>query len=161
MKPKLFVFLLVCICLSAHAQVKLDITRNVKFAANLRDWRNRKVDSLLLDIYYPPEATSKRKYPLILFLHGGSFTSGSRTNVASDCDLLSKQGFAVAAIDYRVGYLYDPTQTTCNADTTSLMLAIYRAMQDVNASLRFLHANADTYHLDATNMFVAGTSSGG
>src|SRR4051812_9340151 len=161
MRPKLFVFFLVCICLSAHAQVKLDITRKVKFATNLLDWRNKKVDSLVMDIYYPPEATSATKYPLIVFLHGGSFTSGSRTNVASDCDLLSKQGFAVAAIDYRVGYLYDPTQTTCNADTTSLMLAIYRAMEDANASLRFLNAAADKYSLDRNNFFLGGTSAGG
>ena len=161
MKPKLFVFFLVCICLSAKAQVKLDITQKIKFAANLRDWRNKKVDSLVMDIYYPPEATSASKYPLIVFCHGGSFTSGSRTNVASDCDLLSKQGFAVAAIDYRVGYLYDTSKTSCNADTTSLMLAIYRAMQDVNAAFRFLNATADKYSLDKNNFFLAGTSAGG
>jgi len=161
MRPKLLVFLLICICLSANAQVKLDITKNVKFAVNLQDWRNRKVDSLVLDIYYPPEATSASKYPLIVFCHGGSFTSGSRTNVASDCDLLSKQGFAVAAIDYRVGYQYDPTQATCNADTTSMMLAIYRAMQDVNAAFRYLNATADKYSLDNTNFFLGGTSAGG
>jgi len=163
MKPKLFtIFFFSCICISVQTQAKkLDITRGVKFAINLRDWRNRTVDSLALDIYYPPEATSNKKYPLIVFCHGGSFTSGSRTNVASDCDLLSKQGFAVAAIDYRVGYLYDKSQKTCNADTTSLMLAIYRAMQDVNASFRFLHAAADKYNLDTANFFLAGTSAGG
>ena len=162
MKPKLFIFsLLVSVCLCAHAQVKLDLSKDIKFASNLRDWKNKKVDSLLLDIYYPPEATSANRYPLIVFCHGGSFTGGSRTNVSPDCDLLVRQGFAVAAVDYRLGYQSDTTQTTCNADTTSLMLAIYRAMQDLNASLRFLQANANTYYLDTSNFFVAGTSAGG
>jgi len=162
MKPKLFIVtLLVSVCLFSHAQVKLDVTKGVKFATNLRDWKNKKVDSLLLDIYYPPEATSANKYPTIMFCHGGSFTGGSRTNVSPDCDLLSKAGFAVVAVDYRLGYAQDSTKTSCNADTTSLMLAIYRAMQDVNAAFRFMQANADAYYLDTSNFFLAGTSAGG
>lgn len=162
MKPKLLILLLISgICLSAQAQIKLDITSGIKYAEKLKNWKNKKVDSLLLDIYYPPEATSGTKYPLIVFCHGGGFTGGKRSEVASDCDILRRQGFAVAAIDYRTGYAVDRSRSTCNADTTSLMMAIYRAMQDVNAAFRFLHANADAYYLDTSKFFLAGTSAGG
>src|SRR6476646_3145905 len=162
MKPKLLiVFLFICcICSLAHAQSQLDVVKGVKFASNVFDWKGKK-QSLLLDLYYPPEATSDKKYPFIIFCHAGSFVGGSRTDVASDCDILRRQGFVCAAIDYRLGYQQDSTRTECNADTTSLMLAIYRAMQDVNASIRFLYARADSFHLDTTNIFVAGTSAGG
>jgi len=162
MKPKLFFFLIFFyFCVSTHAQVKLDIISGVKYATGLRNWRNRRIDSLLLDIYYPPEATSGKKYPVIVYCHGGGFTGALRTDVASDADVLRKQGFAVVAIDYRTGYQRDFSQKACNADTLSLMMGIYRGMQDLNASLRFLHANADKYYLDISNMFVSGTSAGG
>lgn len=163
MKPKLFLILsfICCFCLSTYAQNQLDVTRSVKYASNLFNWQGNKVPKLLLDIYYPPEATSDKKYPFVVFCHAGSFVGGTRGDVASDCDILRRQGFACVAIDYRVGYQQDPTRTECNADTTSLMLAIYRAMQDVNASIRFLYANADMYNLDTANIFVAGTSAGG
>ncbi|TKK71540.1 alpha/beta hydrolase [Ilyomonas limi] len=162
MKSKLLVLLCIC-CMyfSPRAQVKLDITSGVKYATGLRNWKNKRVDSLLLDIYYPPEATSKQKYPVVVYCHGGGFTGGTRADVASDCDMLRKQGFACVAIDYRTGYQVDRTRTECNADTASLMMAIYRAMQDLNASMRFLYANADSYYLDTSNIFVSGTSAGG
>ena len=147
-------------CLSAYAQNKLDVVKNAQFAKNIYTWQNKKVN-LLLDLYYPPEATSATKYPLVVFCHGGSFTGGTRGDVASDCDALRRQGFACAAIDYRVGYLQDNTKTTCNADTTSLMKAIYRAMQDVNASFRYLYSKADSLSLDTSKFFLAGTSAGG
>ena len=162
MNPKLLLlFAVFCIGLSAGAQYKLGITKDIAFASNLRTWKNRKVDSLRLDIYYPPEATANKKYPLIVFCHGGGFTGGTKEDVASDADVFRMQGFAIAAIDYRVGYLRDTSKESCDADTTSLMMAIYRAMQDLNASLRFLHANGSSYHLDTTNIFVSGTSAGG
>ena len=162
MRPKLLlVFFVFCICFSGRAQVKLDIITGIKYAEGLRNWRNRRVDSLLLDIYYPPEATSKKKYPFVVVCHAGGFTGGTRADVASDCDVLRQKGIACIAIDYRIGYLRDRTRTECNADTASLMMAIYRAMQDLNASLRFLYANADKYYLDTSNIFVAGTSAGG
>lgn len=163
MKPKLFLTILLICCMgfSAVAQNKLDVVRSIKFASNVYNWQNKKIGSLLLDLYYPPESTSDNRYPLIVFCHGGSFVGGTRGDVSSDADALSRQGFAVAAIDYRLGYQQDPSKTECNADTTSLMMAIYRAMQDVNASLRFLHANADLYSLDTANFFVSGTSAGG
>jgi acetyl esterase/lipase len=125
------------------------------------NWQGKKVPGLFLDLYYPPEATSNKKYPLVIYCHAGSFVGGTRNDVASDCDILRRQGFACAAIDYRVGYAEDKTRTECNADTASLMMAIYRAMQDVNASIRFLYANADLYSLDTSYIFVAGTSAGG
>lgn len=160
LRPLLLLMYVCFISFSALAQSKLVFKSSIKFATGLRDYKNRRVDSLLLDMYYPPEATSDKKYPVIVFLHGGSFTSGSRTNVSSECDLFAKQGFAVAAVDYRLGYLLEDTGATCNADTTSMTLAILRATQDVNAAFRFLTANADLYSLDTAKFFVGGTSAG-
>ena len=162
MKPKLLiVFLLCCVCFTTYSQSKLDVKRGIQFASNLYNWQNKKVSSLLLDLYYPPESSSDKKYPLVVFCHGGSFVGGTRGDVASDCDVLRRQGFACAAIDYRLGYQQDESKTACNADTISLMMAIYRAMQDLNASIRYLYAKSDSFSLDTSNFFVAGTSAGG
>src|SRR4051794_12189763 len=71
--------------------------KSIKYAQNLVDWRGKHVDSLVLDIYYPTGASSKKKYPLLVFCHAGGFSAGNRSNVMAICDRFADQGFAVAA----------------------------------------------------------------
>jgi predicted esterase len=143
---------------SVNAAHELTDLKSIKYAQNLTDWRGRPVDSLVLDLYYPTGATSKKKYPLIVFCHGGGFSAGNRWNVMAIADRLADEGFVVAAFDYRVGY--NRGNGNCTADSLGLVNAVYRAMQDCNACLRFLNANGDKYNIDTSNMFLGGTSAG-
>ena len=133
--------------------------KDVVFARGLRDWKNKRVDSLVMDIYYPTGATTDNRYPLILFYHAGGFNAGNRFNVMSICDRFADQGFIAAAIEYRLGYQKRDGRT-CTADSTSYNNAVYRAVQDANAAIRYLVANAESYHIDTNWIFVAGSSAG-
>ncbi len=106
----------------------------------------------------PPGATADKKYPLILSCHAGSFTGGSKEGQVSIADAMSEWGFAVVAIDYRVGY--DNNTDPCADDTLGLNMATYRATQDGNACLRFLYNYADSFHIDTTQFFMMGNSAG-
>lgn len=145
----------------ANCQTGLADIKGVTYAKNLKDWQDKSVSSLLLDIYYPTEATSDKKYPVIMFFHGGGFTGGDRANVSDGCDLFAEKGFIAVSIDYRVGYLQAPGNGKCRNDSTQSKSAIYRAMQDANAAFRFLTANANLYHIDTSLLFVGGASAGG
>jgi hypothetical protein len=46
-------------------------------------------------------------------------------------------------------------------DSTALQEAIYRAMQDVNACIRYVTNHADDFNVDTSWVFIGGTSAGG
>jgi acetyl esterase/lipase len=96
--------------------------------------------TLLLDLFLPG---GKGPYPLIIWIHGGAFRSGSKeTNRAKR---MVKQGYAVASINYRLS-----------------QVAIFPAqVHDCKAAVRWLRANAATYKLDADRFGVWGGSAGG
>ena len=107
------------------------------------------------------------KRPFILLIHGGSFRTGFRTEMNNECLEFAKRGYTAATIDYRLGWLpEDDKQKTCNSGfcfsthcwpsqgdsckaeyKDSLNFAIYRALQDASAAMRFIvHYAASMIH---------------
>lgn len=96
---------------------------------------------LLLDLYTP--AGAKEKTPLLVWIHGGAWKSGSKEN--PPLLGLTAQGYAVASINYRLS-----------------QEAIFPAqIEDCKGAIRFLRANAQKYSLDPDRIGVAGNSAGG
>lgn len=54
-----------------------------------------------LDIYMPPEATTDKKLPVIVFYYGGRWKEGSKNFYKFVGSALAKQGYVVAIPDYR------------------------------------------------------------
>lgn len=118
-----------------------------------------KEENLQMDLYLPKEASAQKKYPLMVFVHGGGFRVGEKTDNKDFCEMLADKGFTVASIDYRTGW--EKEKDPCSTDTFELKVAVYRAMQDTRAALRFLVANANKYSIDSNWVFIGGSSAGG
>ncbi|THU32932.1 alpha/beta hydrolase [Niastella caeni] len=114
--------------------------------------------SLLMDLYFPAGATTADKYPLVLMIHGGGFTSGDKNDIKTHCRILADSGFVTASINYRLGWRTG--SGSCNGDTASKRLAVYRAIQDANAALRFLVSKSNSYAIDTNWIFIGGSSAG-
>ncbi len=97
---------------------------------------------LTLDLYLHEQAPAPQ--PLIIFVHGGAWRMGSK----SDCDEaleLLPAGFAVASVGYRLS-----------------QEAIFPAqIRDVKAAVRWLRAHAQEYNLDPDRFGAWGPSAGG
>jgi acetyl esterase/lipase len=119
---------------------------------------NDSLIKLKLDLYFPPGFSNSKKYPLVMLVHGGAYYLGSKTDMKGDCAILADSGFVTASINYRLGW--DHGIGDCDGDTLSKDQAAYRALQDSNAALRFLTANAEQYGIDTTWIFVGGESAG-
>lgn len=137
----LFAVLLVCVDLqsgampaSAEEPPTIHVTYSVEFA---------RVDDkkLLLDIYRSP--LTPRRSPVVIWVHGGAWRRGSRTNVP--IEELCHLGFAVASVDYRLS-----TEARFPAQ-----------VHDIKAAIRYLRANASKYALDPNRFYIAGASAGG
>jgi acetyl esterase/lipase len=86
-------------------------------------------------------------FPLVIIIHGGGFMTGDKADGAElgRVELLLKEGYAVASINYRL-----------SGD------AIYPAqIHDVKVAVRYLRANAQKYRLDPDHFGAWGSSAGG
>lgn len=98
---------------------------------------------LMLDLYLPQGVAGR--LPVIVFLHGGGWSRGTRTTGPDFKRFFAQDGFAVASIDYRL----TPAITfPANAE-------------DVKTAIRWLRANASAHNLDAGRVGLWGTSAGG
>jgi len=114
--------------------------------------------NLMLDLYYPAGATTAKAYPLVVMIHGGSYLNGDKSDVGGESKILADSGYVVASLNYRMGWRAGTG--TCDGDTASQRLAAYRALQDANAALRFLAANAAKYGINTNWIFIGGNSAG-
>jgi len=99
---------------------------------------------LLLDLYLPSEPI-RRPVPVIVFLHGGGWSGGTRTTGPDFKRFFTRDGFAMASIEYRL--------------TPSITFP--SNVEDVRTAVRWLKANAAAHRLDADRICLWGTSAGG
>jgi len=132
--------LFVCVLIASAAQptsqtAGMKTERNIPYVENGHS-------NQILDLYLP-EKPSNKPLPLMIWIHGGAWLAGSKTN--PPVLYLVDKGFAVASIQYRF-----------SSD------AIWPAQAyDCKAAVRFLRANAAKYNLDPDRFGVGGDSAGG
>ncbi|MBL0104097.1 MAG: T9SS type A sorting domain-containing protein [Bacteroidetes bacterium] len=133
----------------------VQITSDVTYGANIDNGGNNLV--LTMDIYEPSGDTASIR-PLIVWAHGGSFLGGTKNDadVTSLCNHFAKRGYVCVSINYRLGITLPPSQTTATQ-------AVYRAVQDMKAAIRYFRQDAtttNTYKIDPSTIFAAGSSAG-
>ena len=99
-------------------------------------------DAQALDIYYPEAATDK-PLPLLVWIHGGGWSGGSKAGNPYLGQLA--RGYVTASIEYRF----------------SQKAPFPAQIQDCQAAIRFLRANAKKYSIDPERVGVGGASAGG
>lgn len=119
-----------------------------------------KVEPNTLDIYFPKNAVTGNKYPLVMMVHGGGFINGNKNNMAKTCQRFADSGFVAVTVEYRMGWSERDPKMSDLAQLNTQMAASYRAIQDVNAAMRFLVSKADDYSIDTRKIFVGGASAG-
>ena len=94
-----------------------------------------------LDLYLPEKAAGP--LPVIVWIHGGAWQGGNKNNPPGLSFVV--QGYALVSINYRLSqHAKFPAQ-----------------IEDCKAAIRWLRANATTYHLDPDRIGVWGASAGG
>ena len=111
--------------------------------------------NLSLDIYQPTGDASINR-PCMLWIHGGSFTSNTKSSqsyIVNYATAFAKRGFVCISIDYRL---------RSGASTLALKWpALQDAARDGNTALDWIRAHAATYGIDANSLFICGGSAGG
>jgi acetyl esterase/lipase len=98
---------------------------------------------LLLDLFKPKEI--KQPVPGLIFVHGGSWSHGTRKVYDFYCEHFAKNGYVAATIEYRL----------------SGEAPFPAAIQDVKCAIRWMRANAAKLGVDPNKIGLAGGSAGG
>jgi acetyl esterase/lipase len=120
--------------------------------------------NLLMDIYLPNGDTRTQR-PVLLLAHGGSFIGGSKTadnSIVELCSRFAKLGYVTASMNYR---LENPLTIFLSPNVElTFVEAVYRAVQDQKAAVRFLRKSVaemgNPYGIDPTRVVVGGNSAG-
>lgn len=140
-------FLLMIIVLlffSGHAQQPVRITYAVKDTSTL--W---------FDWYKPTTASNGIS---VLFIHGGAFTGGDPVNQKPMADGLTRLGYSVFVIKYRL-YLKGKS-FGCDMVLSEKLKAIQQAAEDGRDATTYLVNHASELQVDTSKIFLAGSSAG-
>lgn len=99
--------------------------------------------ALLLDLYLPEGLDRPR--PGLIFIHGGGWEGGKRSDYKYYTVRYGKRGYVVATISYRL--VQEAPFPAC--------------VQDAKCAVRWMRANAEKYHVDPNKIGVFGGSAGG
>jgi acetyl esterase/lipase len=113
--------------------------------------------TLKLDVYEPADdhVTSR---PVIVWIHGGGFSSGNKTSpeIVDEATTFAKKGFVTISIDYRL----EPEGCSAAAPTSVCIDAIKEALDDAQAAVRWVRSHASDYDIDTTRIAIGGSSAG-
>ena len=130
------------------------VTNNVTYgsAVNL----SGQTITLQLDMYQPTGDTVTSR-PAIVWVHGGSFSGGSKTSgeLVDEATTFAKLGFVNVSINYRL------ESPGCSGSFSNCGEAIQEAWADAQTAVRFMRTNAATYSIDPNRIAIGGSSAGG
>jgi len=95
-----------------------------------------------MDVYYP---TSGGPWPLLMYVHGGSWIEGDKAE-GEGWKYLNDNGFLVVSVNYRLG----DYQTKFPA-----------MIEDVKCAIRYLRAHSTEHNIDPDRIAVVGASGSG
>ncbi|MEE2886255.1 MAG: alpha/beta hydrolase, partial [Planctomycetota bacterium] len=123
--------------------------RDVTYGSALSIKTNQMMD-LKMDVYTPTGDPASDR-PAVVLVHGGGFTSGSKTHayLGPLGRALASRGYVAVSIDYRLR----PSSPTSYADR---LPAIY----DLKAAIRYLRRNARRLGIDVERIACLGSSAG-
>ena len=115
-----------------------------------------------MDIYSPDGDTEINR-PLILFIHGGTFVDGDKSDsyCVEFCTNFAKKGYVVASPNYRLVSLLNLASFLTSHEEQ--YEAVLKATADIKSAIRFFRKdfdNGNNYGIDPNTIFVGGSSAG-
>lgn len=104
------------------------------------------------DLYVPKDLVKDNKNTVILFIHGGAWISGFKTDVNSYVHEFANRGYITATIKY----------TLLSKDMNDKSLSIFRNLDEIDACIKSIKAALNDLKFDTSklHLVIGGASSG-
>lgn len=103
--------------------------------------------TLKMDVFEPAKKDPQKKYPAIVFFHGGGWNDGTPSQLFPQAQYLSSRGMIAFSAEYRVKTVHQTTPVEC--------------VKDAKSAIRWVRANAATLGVDPERIAAGGSSAGG
>ena len=121
---------------------------------------NQSEDCLTLNVWTPASAKGGQKLPVMVWIHGGSFTGGSGSSPIYDGTHLAERGVVLVTVNYRLGRLGFFAHPALTAEAGAGPVGNYGIMDNI-AALKWVRANISAFGGDPANVTAFGESAGG
>lgn len=115
-------------------------------------------DCLYLNIWTGAKSTTEKR-PVVVFIHGGGFTSGSGSVPIYDGEAMAKKGVVFVNINYRLGIFGFLAHPELTAESPNKASGNYGLMDQV-AALKWVKNNIAAFGGNPDNITIAGQSAG-
>ena len=115
-------------------------------------------DCLYLNVW-TPEASAGANLPVVVFIHGGGFTSGAADVPVYDGARLAKKGLVVVTINYRLGVFGFLAHPELTAESPHHSSGNYGLLDQIEA-LKWVKANVRNFGGDPGRVTIWGQSAG-
>jgi acetyl esterase/lipase len=102
---------------------------------------------LFMEIYSPDSMHPDSSYPAMIYFFGGGWNGGSTQQFKPHAEYFSSRGVICFLVEYRV--------KTRNHTTP------FESLMDAKSAVRFVRANASSFHVDPSKIIASGGSAGG
>jgi hypothetical protein len=151
---------------------EVTLQQNIQFAENyqfvLPPGVSPFVGGIQTDLYRPTGDTETNRAAVVV-LHTGNFlpkylngsASGNNkdSSIVEVCNRFAKRGYVVMAPNYRGGW--DPLNESPDIRKGTLLMAVYRALNDVKALVRYMKKEATDLGINPNQIILYGHGSGG
>ncbi|XP_063826902.1 esterase B1-like [Ostrinia nubilalis] len=124
----------------------------IQYNALLKSYIPGSEDCLYLNVY-TPDLTPEKPFPVMVFIHGGSFMAGSGNSLILGPDFIVQKNVVLVTLNYRLdalGFLkLDSKDVPGNA-----------GLKDQNLALKWVHDNIAAFGGDPDEITLAGQSAG-
>ena len=103
----------------------------------------------LFDLYIPASADPQVKQGAILFIHGGSWNSGKRSDMDYACKRYAKAGYITATIEYSLGSKKHPE------------VNVFTMLDEIEACIEAIQKKTAELGYDVDKIALSGYSAGG
>lgn len=113
---------------------------------------------LEMDIFSPGINSNVAKKPLFIYVHGGGFSSGNRSDGFAFCKYLAGKGFVAATISYTL-YMKDKS-FSCDGILSEKIKAIRYGVNDLWLATGYFIDHQKDFGIDTSKIFIGGCSAG-
>jgi acetyl esterase/lipase len=117
-------------------------------------------DKLDLDLYLPEIQDPTKKLPVVLYVHGGGFSGGSRIDplISKMAVEMNTAGYAFVSMSYRL--LMKGKSFGCDQPAHQKIMVFQQSMIDVRRATAYLLNKQLDFNLDMSKVILAGSSAG-
>ncbi|NRD19295.1 alpha/beta hydrolase [Winogradskyella eckloniae] len=136
----------------------------IGFAQNIKTYTYaiKGIDTLKMDVYTPENIKETDSLPVVVWMHGGGFSGGSRagTDEKNMANFAASKNYIGVSISYRLLRRGTKTGFGCKCSKEDKLFTFNQGVLDFLDATQFIYENSKTLQVDTSKIVAAGSSAG-